>query len=312
MHLRPIRSFVRRQGRITDRQKKALSDLWPKYGLNINYEHPYVWEKVFSQNQNIADSKPIKKLISENNESEKNDKEICSIQEINVISRNKEITKLSSEKECTKTLNKKENAKQISNNSKDIDQYKLGNQNEECHNNTQKKLILEIGFGMGNSLLSTAINHPKEYFIGVEVYTAGIGSLIADLEEKGINNIRIFNSDIKEVLNSASIANESLDRVHIFFPDPWHKKKHHKRRLIQEDFIQLLLPKIAINGHLHIVTDWEEYALHISNILSKFSHLLKPRTEHQGSEYRPLTKYEARGCKLGHKISEFIHQKLED
>ena len=164
--------------------------------------------------------------------------------------------------------------------------------------------ILEIGFGMGDTLAKMAMDNPGTNYIGIEVHRPGIGSLLANIEEKDIKNIRIFCHDAVEVLER-SIPNSSLDGAHIFFPDPWNKKRHHKRRLIQSSFIDLLAKKLKPHAKLHIATDWKNYAEWIEDVMAadtNFSRLPED-TPHQ----RPTTKFEKRGLKLGHGVWDMIY-----
>lgn len=164
--------------------------------------------------------------------------------------------------------------------------------------------ILEIGFGMGDSLATMAMANPGMNYIGIEVHRPGIGALLATMEEKSINNIRILCHDAVEVLG-LSIPDQSLDAIHIFFPDPWPKKRHHKRRLIQTNFIKLMSQKLRPHGALHIATDWENYAQWIEELMNAspaFSRL-PANTPHQ----RPATKFEKRGLKLGHAVWDLIY-----
>lgn len=168
--------------------------------------------------------------------------------------------------------------------------------------------VIEIGFGMGTSLLTMAQNHPQFNYIGIEVHQAGVGSLAADLHEQGITNVRIAAHDAVEVLHT-QIADQSLAGVQIYFPDPWHKKRHHKRRLIQTEFIQLVSKKIKKGGFIHCATDWQEYAEHILEILSVDPKLHNLNTNGGYSprpESRPLTKFEQRGARLGHGVWDLI------
>ncbi len=166
--------------------------------------------------------------------------------------------------------------------------------------------ILEIGFGMGETTATIAQSMPERDFLGVEVHTPGVGGLLKLIGEKSLTNVRIIQHDVVDVLNHM-IANASLDGVHIFFPDPWHKKRHHKRRLIQAEFVKLLCSKLKIGGYLHVATDWQEYAewvldnLKVEPLLANSAkdYALKPA-------YRPLTKFENRGIKLGHGVWDLI------
>lgn len=171
-------------------------------------------------------------------------------------------------------------------------------------------LVLEIGFGMGASLLTMAKARPDINFIGVEVHLAGIGSLVADLKEHDIQNVRIAPFDAVDVL--ANYVDDSvLSGVQIFFPDPWPKKRHHKRRLIQADFIELLRKKIKPNGFIHCATDWQDYAESMLSVLSSLPYLYN--TNPNGGycsrpNTRPLTKFEQRGQRLGHGVWDLIFQ----
>lgn len=171
--------------------------------------------------------------------------------------------------------------------------------------------IVEIGFGMGASLLSMATARPELNFIGVEVHRAGIGSLAADLHDHAVENVRIAPYDAVEVFKH-SIADNSLAGVQIFFPDPWHKKRHHKRRLIQSGFIHELVKKIKPGGFIHCATDWEDYAQHILAVLSA-EELLHNQQKDGGyspkPDLRPLTKFEQRGQRLGHGVWDLIFVK---
>lgn len=166
-------------------------------------------------------------------------------------------------------------------------------------------LVVEIGFGMGNSLVETALKYPHVNFIGIEVFPPGIGNLVASIEEHQINNIRIATFDAKDVFKK-NISPQSLSGIQIFFPDPWPKKRHHKRRLVQAGFIKEILPSLKPQGFIHCATDWEEYALDMKHIF-KNEELLRPRNENDKQIIvRPKTKFEQRGLKLGHKITDLI------
>ena len=171
---------------------------------------------------------------------------------------------------------------------------------------------LEIGFGMGDSFLKTAMAYPDINFIGIEVHRAGLGSVAAMLLEKQIHNVRIAPFDAVEVFNDC-LADATLSAVHIFFPDPWPKKRHHKRRLVQTEFISRLVKKIKPGGCLHCATDWEEYALQMLEVLSLDTNL-RNRSPDGGfvarPETRPLTKFERRGLDLGHRVWDLIFDVL--
>ena len=164
--------------------------------------------------------------------------------------------------------------------------------------------IVEIGFGMGDTLATMALENPDSNFIGIEVHRPGVGSLLATIEEKGISNIRIFCHDAVEVLEQ-SIPDQSLDGIHIFFPDPWHKKRHHKRRLIQTAFVSLLATKLKPQGKLHIATDWKNYAEWIEEVMAETPNFSK--LPNDTSHQRPTTKFERRGLKLGHGVWDMIY-----
>tara|TARA_B100000508_G_C11435830_1_gene265959 strand:- start:412 stop:1101 length:690 start_codon:yes stop_codon:yes gene_type:complete len=219
-HLRKIKSFVRREGRLTKGQTSALEKLWPEFGLNS--ENGLLdWQKIFGR---------------------------------------------------------------------------------------KATTVLEIGFGMGDSLLTQAINAPECNFIGIEVHRPGVGALLMNMQLNNVSNIRVFNADAVDVLKQC-IPDESLDKVQILFPDPWHKKRHHKRRLIQADFIQLIHAKLKPGGTLHLATDWRHYAEHMMDIMNQSTgfknaagnNLYSPRPE-----TRPTTKFEKRGLKLGHGVWDLI------
>lgn len=215
-HARPIRSFVRREGRMTHSQKKALERLWRLYGLALGTE-PLDLATVF---------------------------------------------------------------------------------------NRQAQRILEIGFGNGESFIAQAQATPEADFLGIEVYRPGIGHLLLRLESNQLNNVRVICSDALEVLQ-CYLPNHSLAGVQIFFPDPWPKKRHHKRRLIQPPFVELLWHKLKPGGWLHLATDWQDYAEHILAVLNQhpgFRYLTE--TDHciYGPSERPLTKFEQRGQRQGRPI----------
>ena len=217
---RPIRSFVLRPGRMTDGQKRALEQGWPRYGLE--------------REQGVLDYKA-----------------------------------------------------------------RFG-----CAGPT----VLEIGFGMGRSLTDMAAAAPDTNYIGIEAYRPGVGRLLHITLDEGIDNIRVYCDDAVEVL-SACIADASLDGVQIFFPDPWPKKRHHKRRLIQPPFIELLVSKLKPGGFLHLATDWENYAEQMLEVLSATPDLVNA-TPHTGycprPQNRPLTRFEQRGRRLGHGVWDLM------
>lgn len=169
--------------------------------------------------------------------------------------------------------------------------------------------IIEIGFGMGDSTVAIAAAHPQNDYLGIEVHGPGIGSLLNQIEALGLTNLRVIQHDAVEVLKHM-IAPASLDGVHIFFPDPWHKKKHHKRRLIQPELVALLCNKLKPGGYLHAATDWQEYAEHILAVLTAEPALANTAAGYAPKpDYRPLTKFEQRGIKLGHGVWDIVFRK---
>ncbi len=220
---RKIRSFVRREGRLTPGQKRALTTLWPEYGI------PFSDEKL--------------------------------------------------------TLRKV-----------------FGNKNP---------VTLEIGFGNGKSLAKMAAAAPQRNFIGIEVHRPGVGNLLRQCQRQELGNIRVMCDDAVDIL-STMIPAQSLDTVQIFFPDPWHKKRHHKRRLIQTEFLQLLASKQPPSATFHFATDWEEYAEHTIEVINQeqtYQQITAAPHYHQRPTFRPETKFERRGQKLGHKIWDIIFQR---
>ncbi|EGN76227.1 tRNA (guanine-N(7)-)-methyltransferase [Idiomarina sp. A28L] len=165
-------------------------------------------------------------------------------------------------------------------------------------------VILEIGFGMGKSLVTMAKAAPEKNFIGVEVHTPGVGACLLEAELQEVSNLRVIEHDAVVVLKEW-VADNSLDGVQIFFPDPWHKKRHHKRRLIQLDFVALLRKKLKKGGVLHLATDWENYAEHMLEVMNEapsYSNQSTDGTYIPRPEERPLTKFEQRGQRLGHGV----------
>jgi len=224
---RRIRSFVRREGRMTPAQQRYLSDFWPKYGLKVE-QGLLDWEKTYRR---------------------------------------------------------------------------------------KAPKILEIGFGMGHSLVEMAEHEADKDFIGVEVHTPGVGKLFQLGEQQGVENIRVYAEDAIEVL-TACIRDNSLQRLQLFFPDPWHKKRHHKRRIVQPDFVQLVRAKLAPGGVFHMATDWEAYAEHMVEVMQAaegFKNLAPAESSPYvpRPENRPLTKFEKRGERLGHGVWDLLFEKSE-
>ena len=219
---RKIRSFVRREGRITAGQQRALQDLWPRYGLAA--DAPLDLVTIFGR------SAP-----------------------------------------CT----------------------------------------LEIGFGNGDALATMAEQQLDTDFIGIEVHRPGVGRLLQQLAERELSNVRIMREDAVQILNSC-FPDNSLDRLLLFFPDPWHKKRHHKRRIVQPGFVELLARKIKPGGYLHMATDWEDYARHMLKVMGQsaaFSNCAGTGNYSQRPDYRPVTKFEQRGQRLGHGVWDLLYKR---
>ena len=174
-------------------------------------------------------------------------------------------------------------------------------------------VVLEIGFGMGQSLANMAMTHPDLNYLGVEVHKPGVGSLLAEIAAHELTNIRVVHGDAVALLEKY-IPNESLAGVQIFFPDPWHKTRHHKRRLIQAEFIQLLHQKLHLGGFIHLATDWRDYAVHMQRVFAANNGFVN-----QGGEDgfmpnrldRPATKFERRGELLGHGVWDLYYKKID-
>jgi tRNA (guanine-N7-)-methyltransferase len=221
---RTIRSFVRRTGRMTPSQEKALEELWPKHGIEYD----------------------------------------------------------------TTCL--------------DLDTV-FGRQADR---------VLEIGFGNGDTLVQAAAEHPDVDFIGLEVHEPGVGHCLLKARDAGIGNLRVISHDAIEVLRD-QIADAALSRINLYFPDPWPKKRHHKRRIVNEPFLELAAAKLNPGGTLHIATDWENYAEHIDEILSDSPEFrLAERQRHNGDQPldRYTTKFETRGLKLGHQIWDWRFERV--
>ncbi len=169
--------------------------------------------------------------------------------------------------------------------------------------------ILEIGFGMGETTAAIALARPGDNFLGVEVHGPGVGSLLKRVDELGLANVRVVRHDAVDVV-AAMIPQASLAGIHVFFPDPWPKKRHHKRRLLQPGFARELALRLVPGGYLHIATDWEDYAGEILAVLSA-----EPLLENTADgfaprpDYRPRTKFETRGLKLGHRVFDLVFRR---
>ena len=222
---RRIRSFVRREGRITRGQQRALEELWPKYGINPD------------------SSVDLDRLFG---------------------------------RAAPRTL--------------------------------------EIGFGNGEALARMAAHEPQQDFIGIEVHRPGVGHLLRLLEERGIGNVRIYNADAVRVLEQC-LPDNSLDRVLLFFPDPWHKKRHHKRRIVQPGFVDVLARKLKPGGILHMATDWEDYAEHMLAVMQAsdaFRNCAGTGNYSPRPDYRPATRFEQRGLRLGHAVRDLVFERLPE
>lgn len=171
--------------------------------------------------------------------------------------------------------------------------------------------FLEIGFGMGDALAEMAARHPERDFLGIEVYAPGVGSLLARLEREGLENIRLVRDDAVQVLESALPA-ESLDCVMLHFPDPWPKKRHHKRRLVQPAFVELVRGRLKHGGRFQLATDWEDYAQHMRRVLESdggLRNVAGPGAFAPRPPERPVTKFETRGVRLGHGIRDLVYER---
>lgn len=169
--------------------------------------------------------------------------------------------------------------------------------------------ILEIGFGMGETTEKIALARPEDNFLGVEVFNAGVGSMLHRIETSQIPNVRIIQHDAVEVVRDM-IAPDSLAGVHVYFPDPWPKKRHHKRRLLQPAFVQLLASRIKPGGYLHCATDWQDYAVQMLEVLGGEALLENTAQDYaERPAYRPQTKFETRGLRLGHGVWDLIFKR---
>ena len=220
--MRHIRSFVRREGRMTQSQQRALDQLWPRFGIESGT--PIDAETLFGR------SAP---------------------------------------------------------------------------------LHLEIGFGMGHALFELASTHPDEDYIGIEVHRPGVGRLLDEIDKSNIGNIRLCKHDAIEVLKQ-QLPENSLDTIMLFFPDPWHKKRHHKRRIVQPEFVAMVQRCLKPGGLFHLATDWEEYAEWMMEILSNtegFSNRAGAEQFAPRPESRPVTKFDKRGLRLGHGVWDLLFEK---
>ena len=194
-----------------------------------------------------------------------------------------------------------------------IDWGKSFQSNPDDLNKTPRPKILEIGFGMGETTAKIAAARPADDFLAIEVHEPGVGALLKLIGEQGLTNLRLMRHDAVEVVENM-IPASYLDGVHVYFPDPWHKKRHNKRRLIQPEFVSLLSGRIKPGGYWHLATDWQEYAEQMMEVLSA-----EPTLVHTGTlaggyaerpSYRPVTKFENRGIRLGHGVWDLVFKKV--
>lgn len=177
----------------------------------------------------------------------------------------------------------------------------------------ESPVVLEIGFGMGASLVTMAEQNPHQDFLGIEVHAPGVGACLGSAHEAGVSNLRVMCHDAMEVLETM-IPDNSLRMVQLFFPDPWHKARHNKRRIVQVPFAELILRKLKLGGVFHMATDWENYAEHMLEVMSSI-----PGYRNQSAEgnyvpcpdSRPLTKFEQRGHRLGHGVWDLMFERIK-
>ena len=173
--------------------------------------------------------------------------------------------------------------------------------------------VLEIGFGMGTSLIEMALANPDTDFIGIEVHPPGVGTLMNSARLESLSNLRVYLADANDVLDEC-FDTQSIDRLQLYFPDPWHKKKHNKRRIVQSAFIQQVRTKLRPGGILHMATDWQHYAEQMMETLSEaegFENCAGAGEYSERPSYRPITKFEKRGERLGHGIWDLVFKKTD-
>lgn len=174
------------------------------------------------------------------------------------------------------------------------------------------KRVMEIGFGNGEALRYAAAHDPERDHIGIEVHAPGVGRLLNALAEDDSHHVRVYHHDAVEVLAN-EVTDDSLDEIRIYFPDPWHKKRHHKRRLLQPAFAELLVRKLAQDGRLHLATDWQDYAEQMWDVLDAIPGLRNragPRGQVERPDWRPQTHFESRGQRLGHGVWDLLYDKV--
>ena len=172
-------------------------------------------------------------------------------------------------------------------------------------------VTIEIGFGMGESLVAMAKQYPERNFLGIEVHGPGVGALLAGIEKQGVTNLRVIQDDAVEVL-ARMVVDNSVSCFQIFFPDPWHKRNHHKRRLVQTVFIDKLIGKLVAGGVIHCATDWQPYAEHMMKVLTSNTQLVNTQGNQayvEDQQLRPSTKFEQRGIRLGHGVWDLLFTK---
>ena len=176
--------------------------------------------------------------------------------------------------------------------------------------------VVEVGFGMGASLIEQAESHPETDYIGIEVHAPGVGKLLDEADKRGLANLRVYREDALAVLEQC-LPEASLDSVQLFFPDPWPKKKHHKRRIVQPAFVELVRTRLKPGGTLHMATDWEAYAEWMAEVMAEAPGYANTAEADSAPyvprpDYRPLTKFEVRGERLGHGVWDLVHRRAAD
>ena len=172
-------------------------------------------------------------------------------------------------------------------------------------------LVVEIGFGMGDSLLEMAIASPEQNFLGIEVHRPGVGKLLHGIDAHKVTNLKIVCDDASQVI-STGLSPASIDRLLLYFPDPWHKKRHNKRRLVQSEFVQMVRQRLKVNGEFHMATDWEHYAMHMLEVMEAAEGFRNKNGKgcFWGDPARPETKFERRGLKLGHGVWDLLYTRV--
>ena len=172
---------------------------------------------------------------------------------------------------------------------------------------SEKEVVVEIGFGVGEALITIAEKNPEKHYIGIEVFPAGVATVLREIHSRSIGNVTVVMHDAVEVVRHM-LPDTSIRGFHIFFPDPWPKKKHHKRRLINDAFAALLCDKLKTGGYIYAVTDWDDYASSITAVLDRAGGLIK--SEKLPEDGRPVTRYEKKGMALNHEIHEILFEKM--